>query len=69
MRTQNVPLHITIHGQAGYLKLMCDDQPKMRAFDLPDNDWLQLEGQGATQYLDSGKQIILIPFTANTPSQ
>ena len=67
VRTQNAPLHIRIDPNGQYLRIVCQNQPKSLSFDVSNNDWLQLENNGATQETQSGKLTILIPFTSNPP--
>ena len=68
VRTQNAPLHLRVDALEKHLRISGQNQPKALSFDASDNDWRQLEGNGAKQEVQLGHISILIPFTSNTPS-
>ncbi|MBC7776023.1 MAG: histidine kinase [Phycisphaerae bacterium] len=63
VRTQNTPLHIQIYALENQLRIACENHPKTLSFDVDDNDWRQLESNGAQQEIQEGQLAILIPFT------
>lgn len=68
VRTQNVPLHIQVDTLGNHLRIACDNHPKTLSFDASDNDWRQLERNGAVQVVQSGQLSVFIPLTSNTSS-
>jgi Histidine kinase len=66
VRTQNLPLNIEVKLLEKQLQIACEHQPKTIAFDVPDNDWRQLEANGARQETGADQLKIHIPFTQNT---
>jgi hypothetical protein len=68
IRTQNLPLKIEVKLVENHLQIACANQPKTIAFDMPDNDWRQLEAHGARLETGADQLKILIPFTQNNPA-
>jgi len=62
VRTQHTPLHIQLNTMDNQLCVVCENRPKALSFDVNDNDWQQLEANGAQQEIQDGKLAILIPF-------
>jgi hypothetical protein len=68
VRTQNLPLNIEVKLLEKQLQVTCGHQPKTIAFDVPDNDWRQLEAAGAWAKPHGGRLEITIPFTQKMPA-
>jgi Histidine kinase len=66
VRTQNLPLKIEVILLENHLEITCANQPKTLAFDASDNDWRQLEANGARLETVAGQLKIFFPFTQST---
>ncbi len=67
VRTQNLPLKIEVKLLEKQLQIACGHLPKTIAFDVPDNDWRQLEAHGALAEARHGRMEIHIPFNQKPP--
>ena len=66
VRTQNLPLNITVKVFDAQLCIACGHLPQSISLDAPGHDWRQLENNGDKQAIESGQLLIFIPFTQNT---
>lgn len=67
VRTQHLPLHISVDAMGSEICIACAYRPKSLSFDTPDNDWRYLAAHGAKQEARSGQLTIQVPFTQNKP--